>query len=60
MKTRDFLRQRKKELEEQIKPFLDLQQELREVNDALSALEEPKCGNWCQGCDICRRGPSYR
>jgi hypothetical protein len=58
-KTIDLLKARKKDLEEQLKPFNAIRQELDEVNKALEALD-PQCNGCYGGCNICRTGPYYR
>lgn len=57
MKAKEFLLNRKKELEEQIKSLLPLQEELAEINKMLSASERggwesPGCPNGCR-CRKC-------
>lgn len=61
-KTKTMLLARKAELEEQLKPYAALKEELSEVNKALRALEpaEPTCRGCSSGCDVCRTGPYYR
>jgi hypothetical protein len=58
MKTKEWLLQRKKELEE------ELMESLKVVEKALKALEPKKekteCNGCPGGCDICRTGPYYR
>ncbi len=51
---------RKADLEERLKPYEKLKEDLDEVNKALAALNPPSCPPYCDGCDICRRGPHYR
>lgn len=58
-KTKDILKKRKKELEDQLQPFYAIKQELEEVNKALGALETD-CRGCDSGCDICRTGMRYR
>lgn len=57
---RDELFARKNKLEEQLKPYNDLLNELAEIKKALAALEPSRCESRCTGCAICRNGPDYR
>lgn len=63
-KTKDLLQARQKELKKQLAELSPLQEELKDIEKALKALEPKEvkksctgCGN---GCDICRSGPYYR
>ncbi len=64
MNTKEWLTQRKKELEEQLKGYDEILEELNTVKKALAALEPKKektqCNGCLGGCDICRTGPYYR
>lgn len=40
--SREFLQRRKKELQEQIKPLKQLEEELEEVESLLATLDKPK------------------
>lgn len=64
MKTKEWLIQRKRELEEELEGYEDLLEELKVVEKALDALEPKKKKSDCTGCpggcDICRTGPYYR
>jgi hypothetical protein len=57
---REELLARKNKLEQQLKPYNDLLNELAEVNKAIAALDPPRCDGRCMGCSICRNGPDYR
>lgn len=65
-KLKNDLLNRKRQLEQQLKPYDELLEELAEVNQAIASLESSKqepstCdGALCFGCSICRRGPNYR
>ena len=56
------LLKRKKALEKKLVPLYALEKELDQLNKALDALEPsgPSCGDFCSGCNICRRGWEYR
>jgi heterodisulfide reductase subunit C len=58
--TRDFLKKRKEELIEELKPFKQLQKELEEVQMALDALSGIDCKGCTGGCSVCRTGTDYR
>jgi hypothetical protein len=64
MKTKEWLTQRKKELEAELEGYKPLLEELEQVKKALKALEPKKekteCNGCAGGCDICRTGPYYR
>lgn len=64
MKTKEWLLQRKKELQEELEGYDELMEELKQVEKALKALEPKKekteCNGCLGGCDICRTGPYYR
>ncbi len=63
MKVKEILEKRQAELLDQIKPLKELEKELRQVQKALIALDDSStgsCNKYCEGCDICRRGPQYR
>jgi hypothetical protein len=63
-KLKEQLLQRKKELQEQLKPLKKLEQELEEVETLLSMYDRPKRGGWetpghengcrCHECDPSR------
>jgi len=64
MKTKEWLLNRKRDLEEELEGYDELIEELKEVEKALAALEPKKkkteCNGCASGCDICRTGPYYR
>ena len=64
MKTKEWLLNRKRDLEEELEGYDELLEELKEVEKALAALEPKKkkteCSGCASGCDICRTGPYYR
>lgn len=64
MKTKEWLLNRKRDLEEELEGYDELLEELKEVEKALAALEPKKektsCNGCASGCDICRTGPYYR
>ncbi len=58
--TKKLLTSRKKEIQKLLEPLRALEQELKEIETALDALEGPKCSGCNGGCDICRTGWYYR
>lgn len=59
-KTRDLLKKRQKELQAELSKLRPLQEELAEIEAALSAMEPVNCIGCYGGCSVCRTGERYR